>query len=1440
LESLLFDLRKLGDGNGIGAQNFRSLKGLLSLSIVFSSDKPSHTRSALILKTVLSMAQRFGGIIMWNDMRRSRPLNAVYVKFCVYTKYCYIGETLTGTRFYNHESAPNGGYRSQKVHRVISRLDTILYDTLVINFPPSVNRKHVERTLITHFDYFGDDLLNVLLRSSTYLIFGNEPRSTRVTGLRDTIRKAAPRTPLPLEQKRRYMRLMPPTPRIHLRRRPAIILYGGGLGGVTEGLLRSGYYRVLVVVEFDLVTANIHRDRFPTIPVLQYELGNDIDDALRRLARYAPHTCWNSLFIQASPPCRKLSANVKKIADPVDAMHHVHWTLDLIARILPAGFCIENVDAMLLHLRQASRGYFTASLDLSFWVPQQRKRSFISSFDLHKWVKPNSDSPIPASAVLPQYANESMIVNRYNYARPITEPSLTIVGKPMSMAVPFDPITGVSAPDGATLNIKMPATVAMVLQGFPAGCDLSAAPSDAVRYQVVGDAVPPPFARALGEGFFRCSHPSPMMVVDAPILPPLSTLPLMRMYQVVRPGPLTPTADLAEALVEVLGENHSSITVLASAGLHDLSDSSIFNGLRGTATVFRGDTLLHVTATSGAVAICHGYTHMVVFDQLDHDEFFTYLTGRLFIQLAKCGCGIWGKQWGLLRDRSFSQLTVLYGHCTTITDVRERARMKTRITAHCKYRFKVAPSVSITFSVAAREGLSSGLIRKIIAGILTYVEIPHDFKSTLVTNMTVSFSKQRSVGDILTNFRAFARDWNPLLPPPCTCPALRSALALNNSTATCVEHDGSLHVHAFLRDCSTEYTDVLTTNLNNVCSPSSESFPLQFGNALSTVLKRIRRFACDIRQTDPVLFRHSLIKRLEGSVRVLGPTVLEWVRLITGFGFTVDQATTDLLAKLLLSQATPLDIDGSPSSSAVPSHERTRQCASFLHPLGVVYYCDKNSGLGTICCKRVAWEVYRAKFYTNPEYLRTNHTPSALTDLHRKAFTDGGWGSFSRFDEKGDGFNTPFAFPKFKDRAKYRGILSAANHQLKNTHAMVCLALRTSRRYIHLDPADCRVSNLGSTFEATSRLRSTTAAMIGALRNHDTSLQRITPLAYAGDVSSMYDKLPKKYVLLAVAHHLEKVRSKYRGRSTPLILLHRLDDDAHRVGHVGYNDDALRVVTFDHITSVCEHYVTNTFFRFALTTSQLLLGIPQGGSLSVELCFIFCMYCEDCWLASLFDFQSLTPDGIVRRHALLPSTVVTLEALGVTLPSDPSTPILALALTRYFDDCRLVVYVADYPSHPRLHGVGKWIIDCYRRDCYIKPCELEDEAYGTSFSFLQGTYVFTDTECFCLYMAKNIASFSSLGVLKYHSMQHYQSFCQDRDGMRLAVLLGKLYEINAFSYPELNIGLGILSVAPDLVLLGYPFALVKKALGIMSTRTKSAVWRLSSVLVEHLFSHLPR
>ena len=61
--------------------------------------------------------------------------------------------------------------------------------------------------------------------------------------------------------------------------------------------------------------------------------------------------------------------------------------------------------------------------------------------------------------------------------------------------------------------------------------------------------------------------------------------------------------------------------------------------------------------------------------------------------------------------------------------------------------------------------------------------------------------------------------------------------------------------------------------------------------------------------------------------------------------------------------------------------------------------------------------------------------------------------------------------------------------------------------------------------------------MISGLRS-TSSPTLLSPLGYAGDVSLMYDKLPSQPVLLAVSHHLEKISTKARGRSQPVILLH--------------------------------------------------------------------------------------------------------------------------------------------------------------------------------------------------------------------------------------------------------------------------------------------------------------
>jgi hypothetical protein len=52
------------------------------------------------------------------------------------------------------------------------------------------------------------------------------------------------------------------------------------------------------------------------------------------------------------------------------------------------------------------------------------------------------------------------------------------------------------------------------------------------------------------------------------------------------------------------------------------------------------------------------------------------------------------------------------------------------------------------------------------------------------------------------------------------------------------------------------------------------------------------------------------------------------------------------------------------------------------------------------------------------------------------------------------------------------------------------------------------------------------------------------------------------------------------------------------------------------------------------------------------------------------------------------------------------------------------------------------------------------------------------------------------------------------------------------------VAFGLISIIPDLALLGYPFSLVKKALAIMARRTGNEIWTISTDLASHFMAYL--
>ena len=163
----------------------------------------------------------------------------------------------------------------------------------------------------------------------------------------------------------------------------------------------------------------------------------------------------------------------------------------------------------------------------------------------------------------------------------------------------------------------------------------------------------------------------------------------------------------------------------------------------------------------------------------------------------------------------------------------------------------------------------------------------------------------------------------------------------------------------------------------------------------------------------------------------------------------------------------------------------------------------------------------------------------------------------------------------------------------------------------------------------------------------------------------------------------------------------------------------------------------------------MVLGVPQGGSLSDPMSKIFCMYCEYMWLSSLFDFSKISGHGEIRSCDMTPTGRATFSRhIGFTLDPADDTVLSVAVFKRYADDCRLIM--AHDPSVPSGAAVSAALISLYKAGCYKDPCTLDDEERGISFPFMQGFYIFSP-ECRVFYTVKML---SPLLPLEHGGYEH--------------------------------------------------------------------------------------
>jgi len=276
------------------------IKSRLSQHMLSCGNKPSHIAINSALSEFQEVVKNHGGsVVPVVDFPTSSPVNLVYIKFSVYNRFFYVGESGCIARPLHQHYRTCIGKRAKKqcAHHMISDIGLTRFDTPVACLPAHVNRREIEVALIAKFDSRGKYLLNDMDRY-------NGPKNIKARVARKSLN---PQSYTSTHRRsthalrRPFVRLIPANPRPFPEKEPAAVLFGGGIGGVTKGLLDTGKYDVRVVVEACPAAAATHRQRYPRIPVLIHTLGGSVDSFLERFLRFVPRSQWHKLLVQALP-----------------------------------------------------------------------------------------------------------------------------------------------------------------------------------------------------------------------------------------------------------------------------------------------------------------------------------------------------------------------------------------------------------------------------------------------------------------------------------------------------------------------------------------------------------------------------------------------------------------------------------------------------------------------------------------------------------------------------------------------------------------------------------------------------------------------------------------------------------------------------------------------------------------------------------------------------------------------------------------------------------------------------------------------------------------------------------------------------------------------------------------------------------------------------------
>ena len=305
-----------------------------------------------------------------------------------------------------------------------------------------------------------------------------------------------------------------------------------GSGGFSHGWIQA-VGRVAVAVDVWEEALQNHALNHPQVPVLNLELGGDIEETARTLRQYLEPFGVNVHFhLHGSAPCQALS-NASSGVNAEDGMFLVNWFLDLVAYMKPDSWSMENVVPVARRLPEGTPWVKLCSAD--FGVPQKRYRIFAGegweakpTHSKEMWVSVIEAIPdllgcellpapsmasrwkdltinAPFPTITSQSPNQIRIEAFVNTAgsgpsssrraisqdSPIDEPANTLLSKGLNLRV---------KENGEYRSIRsLTVEEAAIIQGWP-GMKFIDGLTKAKKRLMVGNMVSPPVAKAICEG----------------------------------------------------------------------------------------------------------------------------------------------------------------------------------------------------------------------------------------------------------------------------------------------------------------------------------------------------------------------------------------------------------------------------------------------------------------------------------------------------------------------------------------------------------------------------------------------------------------------------------------------------------------------------------------------------------------------------------------------------------------------------------------------------------------------------------------------------------------------------------------------------------------------------------------------------------------------------